>query len=142
MTDAEWRTCLQRLDENEQDLLAREPEAPNLAAARCVDSKHRTLAHLRACQETWLEAALAFHQRPNSRIKLLHPWRLFEKNSYELVPWEDHLAAFRADRLRWKELLATADRSTSGKMNEKPFTIEDLTSRLVAHEHYHIHSPR
>ncbi len=73
---------------------------------------------------------------------MLHPWRLFEQNSYESLPWAEHLSAFVADRARWKELLTSADRQRMGKLNDKVHSIESLTSRLVAHEHYHLFEPR
>jgi hypothetical protein len=109
---------------------------------RCVQSRHRTLAHLRACQETWLEACVAFDQKPNPRLKLLHPWRRFEQHSYELIPWETHLAAYLADRARWKALLFSADRRKAGKINGQEHSIESLTLRLVSHEHHHLFTPR
>ena len=142
MTDSEWQDCLRRMDEHEEHISAWLPAEPDPKASRCVHSRHRTLAHLRACQETWLEACIAFEQRQKPRLKLLHPWRLFEQKSYELVPWEDHLAAFKADRLRWKEMLKTADRHKTGKINEKEHSIEGLTDRLVSHEHHHLFTPR
>jgi hypothetical protein len=140
--EQEWQECLRQMDENEQFILAWQPAEPDVAAIRCVQSRHRTLAHLRACQETWLEACRAFDQKPNPRLKLLHPWRLFAQNSYELIAWEDHLAAYRADRARWRELLKTADRQKTGKINGQEHSIESLTRRLVAHEHHHLFTPR
>jgi hypothetical protein len=142
MTDAEWQQCLRQMDEHEALICTFDPVAPDPSALRCVKSRHRTLGHLRACQESWLEVCLAFHGKPNSRVKILHPWRLFEQKSYEILPWQEHLAAFVADRVRWKELLAIADRQRAGKMNDKEQSIETLTSRLVAHEHYHLFEPR
>jgi len=73
---------------------------------------------------------------------MLHPWRLFEQKSYEQVSWEDHLAAYVADRARWKDLLKSADRYKKGKVNDKEHSIEGLTSRLVSHEHHHLFTPR
>lgn len=137
-----WEHCLRLLEENEQHIRAWQPAGPDPSAIRCVQSRHRTLAHLRACQETWLEASIAFDQKPNARLKLLHPWRLFEQKSYELVAWEEHRAAFLADRARWKTLLITADRHKTGKLNDKEQSIESLTQRLVAHEHHHLFTPR
>ncbi|MBC8065679.1 MAG: DinB family protein [Chlorobia bacterium] len=142
MTETEWQDCLHRMDEHERYIYALEPAEPDPSASRCVHSRHRTLAHLRACQETWLEACIAFEQRQRPRLKLLHPWRLFERKSYELVPWEEHLAAFKAERLRWKDLLKSADRTKAGKINEKEHSIESLTDRLVGHEHHHLFTPR
>jgi hypothetical protein len=142
MTEAEWALCLRQMDEQERYVRAWEPAEPDPGAARCVQSRHRTLAHLRACQETWLEACIAFDQKPKPRLKMLHPWRLFEQKSYEQIPWEEHLAAYLADRGRWKELLKSADRQRTGKINDKEHSIESLTGRLVAHEHHHLFTPR
>jgi hypothetical protein len=142
VTEGEWQDGLRRMDEHERLILLWEPAEPDPAAVRCVHSRHRTLAHLRACQETWLEACLAFHQRPNSSLKLPHPWRLFDQRSYESVAWNDHLSAFQTDRARWKDLLRSADRTKGGKLNGKPSTIESLTAKLIAHEHQHLFDPR
>ena len=138
----EWRECLRQMDENEEYIRAWQPAEPDITAVRCVQSRHRTLAHLRACQESWLEACIAFDQTPNRRLKMLHPWRVFEQKSYELIPWEEHLAVYLADRVRWKQLLESADRHRSGKINDKEHSIESLTRRLVAHEHHHLFTPR
>jgi hypothetical protein len=142
MTESEWQACLRQMDEHEQHVRAWQPPEPDAAAERCVASPHRTLAHLRACQETWLEACLAFDQQPHPRLTLFHPWRLFEQNSYELIAWETHLAAYLADRSCWKELLTSADRQKTGKINGKEQSIESLTLRLVGHEHQHLFTPR
>jgi hypothetical protein len=56
--------------------------------------------------------------------------------------WEEHLAAFLADRARWKQLLQSADRHKSGRINDREFSLESLTRRLVAHEHHHLFTPR
>ena len=141
-TESDWQDCLRQMDANEQYIRAWQPAQPDAAAKRCVQSQHRTLAHLRACQESWLEACLAFDQKPNPRLKMLHPWRVFEQKSYELIAWEDHLAVYLADRARWKQLLKTADRHKSGKINAKEHSIESLTRHLVGHEHHHLFTPR
>jgi hypothetical protein len=130
------------MDEHEQYIRAWQPEDPPPAAERCVQSRHRTLAHLRACQESWLEACLAFDQKPTPRLKMLHPWRVFEQKSYELLSWEEHLTAYLADRGRWKQFLKSADRHKTGKINDREHSIESLTERLVAHEHHHLFTPR
>jgi hypothetical protein len=142
MTETEWQECLHQMDEHEQYIHAWQPADPDPSAIRCVQSRHRTLAHLRACQESWLEACVAFDQKLNPRLRVLHPWRVFEQKSYELIPWEDHLAVYLADRARWKHLLKTADRHKSGKINDKEHSIESLTKRLVGHEHHHLFTPR
>jgi hypothetical protein len=126
-SESEWQDCLRQMEEHEQYICAWDPAEPDVTAKRCVQSRHRTLAHLRACQESWLEACLAFDQKLNPRLKMLHPWRLFEQKSYELLSWEDHLAVYLADRARWKHLLKSADRHKSGKINDKEHSIESLT---------------
>lgn len=142
MTEAEWRERLRQMDDHEQHIRSWPLEQPDPGATRCVQSRHRTLAHLRACQESWLEACLAFNERTKPRLKILHPWRAFEQRSYELVPWEDHLATFLADRLAWKNVLKSADRQKTGWINGKEHSIESLTDRLVSHEHHHLFTPR
>lgn len=141
-TEDEWQECLRQMDENEQYIIAWQAVEPDVTAKRCVESRHRTLAHLRACQESWLEACIAFDQKINPRLKMLHPWRVFEQKSYELIPWEEHLAVYLADRARWKQLLNSTDVHKSGKINDKPHSIESLTRRLVAHEYHHLFTPR
>ena len=141
-TEREWQDCLRQMDAHEQHIRAWQPAEPDANAKRCVQSRHRTLAHLRTCQESWLEACIAFDQKSNPRLKMLHPWRVFEQESYALLPWEDHFAVYLADRARWKQLLKTADRYKSGKINDKEHSIESLTKRLVAHEHHHLFTPR
>lgn len=142
MTETEWMECLRQMDVHEQYICAWPPEAPDPGALRCVKSRHRTLAHLRACQETWLEACIAFDQKLSPRLKMFYPWRLFEQKSYELISWEDHLAAFLADRVRWKDLLKSTDRQKTGKVNDRAHSIESLTQGLVAHEHHHLFTLR
>jgi hypothetical protein len=142
MTENEWLDSLRQMDENEQLISAWQPAEPDPAAQRCAESRHRTLAHLRACQETWLEACIAFDHQHSPRLKMLHPWRLFQQKSYELAPWDDHLAAYLADRARWKHLLKSTDRHQSGKINDKERSIESLTQQLVAHERHHLFTPR
>ena len=138
----EWQDYLHKMDAHEQHIRAWQPAEPDVTATRCVQSRHRTLAHLRACQESWLSACIAFDQKVNPRLKMLHPWRLFAQESYELIAWEEHLAVFLADRARWKQLLQSADRHKSGKINGKEHSIEGLTRRLVDHEHLHLFNPR
>lgn len=142
MSDSEWNDCMLQMDVNEKYIRSLEPHAPDNSAQRCCQSLHRTLGHLRACQEIWLQASIAFDQRPNSRLKLLHPWRVFEQNGYELILWEEHLQAFLHHRTEWKELLHATNRINGGKLNGNDQTIESLTGRLVAHEQYHLFNPR
>jgi hypothetical protein len=141
-TESVWQECLRQMDENETYICTLPPSEPDPTAVRCVQSRHRTLAHLRACQESWLDACIAFDNETNPRLKMLHPWRVFDQMSYERILWEDHLAKFLSDRARWKQLLEGADRNKSGKLNNSVHSIESLTRRLVAHEHYHLFKPR
>ena len=142
MTEDEWRDCLRRMDDNARSIEMWEPAEPDASALRCVDSRHRTLAHLRACQETWLTACAAFAERSEPRFSLPHPWRVFEHYGYATIAWHDHLAAYVADRTRWKAILSTADRMRGGVVDGKPRTIASLTGRLVAHEKRHLIGPR
>ena len=115
-----------------------EPDQPNLTVDRCNESRHRTLGHLRACQEQWLIALEAFLESDNPSLTFLHPWRHFESKNYSSVPWEEHMDAYRRDRSRWLELISGADRTRGGKWNRKPDTVEGLTKRLAMHEAHHI----
>jgi len=142
MTEAEWQEWLRLMDEYEVVVSAWPPEAPDPTALRCAHSRHRTLGHLRACQETWLEACTAFAQKPGTSLTLLHPWRLFDLKTYGSVSWEEHLAAFKAGRARWKELLTSTDRTAAGKINGKDHSLESLTRRLVMHEQQHLINPK
>lgn len=138
MTEREWAECLRQMEENEREIDSWRPEMPNFAAKRCSESRHRTLGHLRACQETWLGACLAFNQEPEPKLTLLHPWTVFGSKSYGAVPWTDHMATFLSDRGLWKELLHSCDRDSSGWINGQEHSIESLTRRLVLHERRHL----
>lgn len=112
--------------------------APDLGAARCEESRHRTLAHLRACQEQWLVVLEAFLAKPGASVTILHPWRQFEVHQYDQITWDDHLSKWLSDRDRWLELCRDADFSIEGKWNRKPETVYGLTNRLLRHEQHHI----
>ncbi len=143
MTDAEWQSCLGELESHSQLIAAWEIDLPNPTAQRCIESRHRTLAHLRACQETWLAACLAFEAKPGASLKLLHPWRLFDQKGYADLPWEENLAAFMDDRVRLLEMLRRVDRTIGGKVNANAYTIEGLIAgRMLAHERHHLFDPR
>lgn len=143
MTDAEWQSCFGELESHSQLIAAWEIDLPNPTAQRCIESRHRTLAHLRACQETWLAACLAFETKPGPSLKLLHPWRLFDQKGYADLSWEEHLAAFLEDRVRLLEMLQRVDRTIGGKVNAKAYTIEGLMAgRMLAHERRHLFDPR
>lgn len=143
MTDAEWQSCLGELETHGRLIAAWEPDMPNPTALRCEQSRHRTLAHLRACQETWLEACLAFEKKPGARLKLPHPWRLFDQKGYASLPWDEHISAFTSDRVRLLEMLWQVDRTIGGKVNANEYTIEELMAgRMAAHERHHLFDPR
>jgi len=114
------------------------PETPNPSATRCEQSKHRTLAHLRACQEQWMEVVQAFLEKDSPSVTVLHPWRKFEQGRYAEIAWEEHLSNFSLDRQRWLGWQDVADWSRTGKMNRKPLTVGELTQRLARHEEYHL----
>jgi hypothetical protein len=139
-SDSEWQSYVEMLDAHRLLIEAWPATDPDLAALRCEHSRHRTLAHLRAAQETWLEAVLLFATQENVRIVRPHPWRLFKDRSYESVPWHEHHAAFLTDRAEWQKLLQQPglDRNRGGKLSGKVRTIASLTSILVNHEKHHI----
>ena len=140
MTDAEWYEVLEAMDRNRDVVRAWPASEPTPLAVRCEFSLHRTLAHLRAAQEYYLEPVLAFAQRDNPSLTVLHAWRRFSNGSYERMPWDEHLAAYLRDRKVWEELVRNPalDRSRGGRFNRKPSTIDSLTRALVAHEQHHI----
>lgn len=136
--DLALNELIQRLDANLQIVVEWLPEEPCPSADRCEHSMHRTLAHLRACQEQWLSIAHAFHCRAQPSIRVLHPWRVFETEDYALLPWGVHLEKFLLDRGAWKKLLSETDLQRAGKWNGKPDTILGLALRLVNHETHHL----
>jgi hypothetical protein len=73
---------------------------------------------------------------------MLHPWRLFDQKGYENMSWSEHLTDYKADRLRLRELLKTADVERGGKINAVDHTIKGLVRRIVLHEHHHLFTPR
>lgn len=115
-----------------------EPAGPDPTALRCERSRHRTLAHLRACQEQWLVVMRAFAERDNPSVTILHPWRQFDAMGYAAVPWDEHMAAYLQGRQDWASVCRETDPERGGKWNRKPDTIGGLTSRLVGHERHHI----
>ena len=137
MDDQSWATYFRRLEDHLILLESWTPEPPAPEAQRCEQSKHRTLGHLRACQEQWLIAAEAFLEYESPSITLLHPWRQFEVHGYAFTVWAEHMEKFRSDRERWMTL-SKADWNRDGKWNRKPDTISRLVWRLVSHEEYHL----
>jgi hypothetical protein len=134
-----WDDVLAAL-RSQGDLVAAWPrEAPN-GADRCAGSRHRTLGHLRAAQETWLEAIRRFQTAENPRVTLRHPWRKFDSQGYAQRDWAEHMDHYRADRQTWLELVAATDfdRARGGTLNRNPRTCESLTRILQAHEKCHL----
>lgn len=142
MSDADWQLLLLRMAESANAIAAWPASQPTLDCVRCEKSHHRTLGHLRACQGTWLTAAKAFARvdkmGESPQLKLLHPWRLFEKENYHLVDWQEHYDQFFSDRTEWNELLCSAERHLGGTLAGTQHTIESLTKRLVCHEEQHM----
>lgn len=111
---------------------------PDPGAERCEQSVHRTLGHLRACQELWLLTARAFIRSPGVVLTVPHPWRVFDKEGYVNVPWEEHMARYHDDRETWLQMEAEVDPEVGGKWNKRPDTVFGLTRRLAEHENYHL----
>jgi hypothetical protein len=138
MDRSEWEMHLEILEANRAHILRLEPEPPNLAATRCERSRHRTLAHLRACQEQWLLAVRELIVRENPNLTILHPWRKFDQANYAEVPWKNHLDSFLKQREEWLGFRSLPDWNRAGKMNRKPISIGSLTRHLAVHESYHL----
>lgn len=138
MDRAEWDGYFETLGRTVEVVKSWEPELPDLSAARCEQSKHRTLAHLRACQEQWLFVVEEFLNRENPNVTVLHPWRKFAQSGYEGLPWGEHFKMYVADREKWTSLRERVDWERGGKMNRKPETIGSLTRRLAMHEAHHV----
>ena len=99
ISENEWLAAISDLEALSVEIASWPEAAPNPEVERCEFSRHRTLAHLRAAQETWLEAVRLFAVKENPRLILPHPRRLFKDRRYELVPWVEHRAKFLEDRL-------------------------------------------
>ncbi|MFZ4508032.1 MAG: DinB family protein [Fimbriimonas sp.] len=138
MSEDSWTRLRQQLQDQLSTIESWEPCDPDPAALRCEFSRHRTLAHLRAGQEQWLVVLVAFLERDNPSVKILHPWRQFAAEHYDGLPWEVHMSKFVADRRTWLARLDGADPERPGKWNGKPDTVGNLTSRLADHEAHHI----
>lgn len=140
ISDEKWQALLTDLATQQAIIEAWQIEEPCPEAERCEFTRHRTLAHLRAAQETWLEAAQLFAVKDKVSIVRPHPWRLFRDNNYELIAWDVHLTKFLADRSAWLELVRKPDldRNRGGRLSAKPRTISSLTDLLVNHEKHHL----
>ena len=138
MLRTEWDELFDLLRQSQKVVSAWKPSGPDLQAVRCEQSRHRTLAHLRACQEQWMVIVQAFVDRDHPSVTILHPWRVFDQSGYAELPWDDHFAKWTADRERWLEWQETVDWERGGKWNRKPDTIGGLTHRLAHHESYHL----
>lgn len=139
-SESEWAGLLARMADQLGIVEAWRAAEPNPSAQRCSQSRHRTLGHLRAAQETWLDAVRHFSAKEGSNLKRLHPLRLFDQMGYDLAPWDDHLEQFRRDREEWLDIVSspTLDRNRGGKLSGRAETIASLTHRLVTHEARHI----
>ena len=134
----DWNKLRQQLVDQSAIIQAWEPCNPEPTALRCEFSRHRTLAHLRACQEQWILVLVAFLERDNPSVTILHPWRQFAQGRYEELPWEVHLSKFISDRRIWLDRLDGADPERPGKRNGKTDTVGGLTYGLAEHEAHHI----
>jgi hypothetical protein len=137
MSQDEWFALLGSLRATGGEIASWEPDSPNLEALRCAQSRHRTLAHLRACQEQWLTVGKQYIARENPSVRIVHPWVQFEAENYADLPWEVHMRSFLHDRAEWLEW-SILDWNRGGKMNGKPQTLATLTRRLATHEAYHV----
>lgn len=135
-----WNSLFDSLRATREQICLWTPTEPEPATLRCAQSRHRTLAHLRACQEQWFWVARQFQERESPSVTILHPWRIFDQNDYSRCPWDEHLERFLADRETWlawqDQLVPLSERG--GKWNRKPDTIGGLTQRLAHHEAYHV----
>lgn len=115
-------------------------EEPNPGAKRCSESRHRTLGHLRAAQETWLQVVRILTEREGAKVSLPHPWRLFDDHHYATLPWQEHRERYLSDRNAWIELLTNPDVNwdATGTLKRKPVSIRSLTKRLLDHERVHV----
>ncbi|MBS1707209.1 MAG: DinB family protein [Armatimonadetes bacterium] len=142
MDAGEWLQVQANLVELGQSIEKWTHTEPDPLALRCEYSRHRTLAHLRACQEQWLVVLRAFAERDNPCVTVLHPWRHFEAMGYAALPWDVHMAAYLEGRQEWIRLCRQTDPNRGGKWNRKPDSVGGLVWRLVSHEHHHISSLR
>ncbi len=138
MERGEWDSYFDLLKRSRDVVAAWTPTGPDPAAARCEQSRHRTLAHLRACQGQWLAIVTEFLARDKPSVTVLHPWRQFDRGLYAELAWDEHLTAFLKGREEWLRLQNTADWTRGGKWNRKPDTVGGLTKRLANHEDYHL----
>jgi hypothetical protein len=138
MERGEWEQLLVVLEQQSETIQRWLPTDPEPTALRSEHSKHRTLAHLWACQEQWLVVVTSFIERPSPSVTILHPWRQFDANDYANLAWDQHMTQFLQDRQKWLALRDSVDWERGGKWNRKPDTNAGLTQRLADHEAYHI----
>lgn len=81
-----------------------------------------------------------FLVKEGARIRLQHPWRLFEHNNFQDRPWGEHLARYIEDRSVWIEILGRPDldQRRGGNLNGRSTTILALTDKLIGHERHHL----
>ncbi len=133
----DWEGILDQLSKNKKIIATWPPSFPNPSVTRCEFSRHRTLAHLCACQEQWFLAVQEFLDKQNPNATILHPWRKFDQCGYSTMSWEVHMESFLRTRESWLEL-RSADFNKPGKINRKPSSVGMITQHLEQHESYHI----
>lgn len=140
ITDGEWSETIRALHTQCAKVSSWPPTAPNPAAQRCRECRHRTLAHLRAAQEIWLQVARHIAGQSPKGIRSLHPWTVFTNENYAQRSWHEHRDKFLKDRQEWIKLVHNplADRTLSTQFNGKLITLEQLTQKLVIHEAHHL----
>lgn len=138
MTQADWNQLHDQVETQMLLIQGWPHEDPNPSAIRCEQSRHRTLAHLRSCQEQWLRIVYCFAERESPNVTIIHPWRQFESACYAEIAWEIHLEQLVQGRLQWVAQRDSVDWERGGKWNRKPDTIGGLIRRLVEHEAHHL----
>jgi hypothetical protein len=81
-------------------------------------------------------------ERNGASVTILHPWRHFDREGFETVPWDIHMGRFLEDRAWWLKLGETGTVETwlyGGKPNRNPRTVGQLIEALAEHEAHHIH---
>ena len=69
MTRDDWNQLNDQLETQMLLIQGWPREDPNPVAIRCEQSRHRTLAHLRSCQEQWLSVVSGFAERESPNVQ-------------------------------------------------------------------------
>lgn len=138
MTRDDWNQLNDQLETQMLLIQGWPREDPNPVAIRCEQSRHRTLAHLRSCQEQWLSVVSGFAERESPNVTIIHPWRQFARAGYAEIAWDTHLEQLVQGRWRWFAQRDSVDWERGGKWNRKPDTIGGLICRLAEHEAHHL----